>query len=326
MKQTVIKSVTALLCVVAVCVCSTLAIGKYTTAMVDVAKLTPATPASSAGTGSNVSGDDTTPVADDQSAVPTDDTAAPDASDPAADASADAGTTDSGSASTGSASTGSTTGGSAGSTAADPTKYSKAQIVDYYNNAIKNTAKAAKLSVTKTENISIVVDTMKPDSDTLKKIINENVLSKYAKPSTDSKSFTNGVASDKTKAIDYLPKSKLEAAGVKTASIVKSGSNYVVTIVTIAEKTTLQNPKAKYVSQCAAPLDLASVDLGPIKIIQADMNYPGVTIKATVSAKGTLVSSSIDQPLNGTGTANVFSFKPSATVHGAWTQKNTYKY
>ena len=165
-----------------------------------------------------------------------------------------------------------------------------------------------------------------PLSDTLKKIINENVLSKYAKPSTESKSFTNGVASDKTKAIDYLPKSKLEAAGVKTASIVKSGSNYVVTIVTIAEKTTLQNPKAKYVSQCAAPLDLASVDLGPIKIIQADMNYPGVTIKATVSANGTLVSSSIDQPLNGTGTANVIGLKPSATVHGAWTQKNTYKY
>ena len=328
MKQTVIKSVTALLCVVAVCVCSTLAIGKYTTAMVDVAKLTPAAQASSTGAGSTAGGDDTTPVADDQSAVPTDDTAAPDASDPAADASAsaDAGTTDSGSASTGSASTGSTTGGSAGSTAADPTKYSKAQIVDYYNNAIKNTAKAAKLTVTKTENISIVVDTMKPDSDTLKKIINENVLSKYAKPSTESKSFTNGVASDKTKAIDYLPKSKLEAAGVKTASIVKSGSNYVVTIVTIAEKTTLQNPKAKYVSQCAAPLDLASVDLGPIKIIQADMNYPGVTIKATVSANGTLVSSSIDQPLNGTGTANVIGLKPSATVHGAWTQKNTYKY
>ena len=325
MKQTVIKSVTALLCVIAVCVCSTLAIGKYTTAMVDVAKLTPAAPASSTGTGSNVTGDDTTPTADDQSAVPTDDTAAPDASDPAADA--NAGTTDSDASSTGSSSSaGNANSGSASSTAADPTKYSKAQIVDYYNNAIKNTAKAAKLAVTKTENISIVVDTMKPDSDTLKKIINENVLSKYAKPSTDSKSFTNGVASDKTKASDYLPKSRLEAAGVKTASIVKNGSNYVVTIVTIAEKTTLQNPKAKYVEQCAAPLDLASVDLGPIKIIQADMNYPGVTIKATVSANGTLVSSSIDQPLNGTGTANVIGLKPSATVHGAWTQKNTYKY
>lgn len=325
MKQTVIKSVTALLCVIAVCVCSTLAIGKLTTAMVDVAKLTPAAPASSTGTGSNVTGDDTTPAADDQSAVPTDDTAAPDASDPAADA--NAGTTDSDASSAGSSSSaGNANSGSASSTAADPTKYSKAQIVDYYNNAIKNTAKAAKLAVTKTENISIVVDTMKPDSDTLKKIINENVLSKYAKPSTESKSFTNGVASDKTKAIDYLPKSRLEAAGVKTASIVKNGSNYVVTIVTIAEKTTLQNPKAKYVEQCAAPLDLASVDLGPIKIIQADMNYPGVTIKATVSANGTLVSSSIDQPLNGTGTANVIGLKPSATVHGAWTQKNTYKY
>ena len=39
-----------------------------------------------------------------------------------------------------------------------------------------------------------------------------------------------------------------------------------------------------------------------------------------------LVSSSIDQPLNGTGTANVIGLKPSATVHGAWTQQNTYKY
>ena len=64
MKQTVIKSVTALLCVVAVCVCSTLAIGKYTTAMVDVAKLTPAAQASSTGAGSTAGGGDTTPVAD----------------------------------------------------------------------------------------------------------------------------------------------------------------------------------------------------------------------------------------------------------------------
>ncbi|HBM00055.1 MAG TPA: hypothetical protein DD393_05410 [Ruminococcaceae bacterium] len=167
---------------------------------------------------------------------------------------------------------------------------------------------------------------MKPNSNTLKNIINEHVLSKYAKPSTDSKTFTNGVAADKTKASDYLPKTRLQAAGVKSASITKSGSNYLVTIVTIAEKSTLENPKPKYAEQCAAPLDLASVDLGPIKVTQAEINYPGITLKATVGANGMLVSSSIDQPLNGNGTANVLGFKPSATVHGAWTQQNTYKY
>ena len=139
-------------------------------------------------------------------------------------------------------------------------------------------------------------------------------------------SFVNGVSSDKTKAIDYLPKSQLQAAGAKSASITKSGSNYVVTIVTVAEKATLQNPKPKYASQCAAPLDIGNVDLGPIAVTRADIEYPGITLKATVGANGMLVNSSIDQPLKGAGTADIKVYKPEATCHGAWTQKNTYKY
>ena len=321
MKETIIKSVTAVICVIAVCVSSVLAIGKYGDAMVETAKHTPAS-ASTSGGGSSATGGSSGGSTVDPSATPdatapdagTTDAATPDASTPSSGSSA--GTSTGGNASSG--------GSSAKST--DPTKYSKEQIVAYYNNSIKATAKAPKLTVTKKEVISIVVDTMKPDSNALKKIINEHVLSKYAKPSTDSKTFTNGVAADKTKASDYLPRTRLQAAGVKSASITKSGSNYLVTIVTIAEKTTLENPKPKYADQCAAPLDLASVDLGPIKITQADINYPGVTLKATVGANGMLVSSSIDQPLNGTGTANVIGLKPSATVHGAWTQQNTYKY
>ena len=317
MKETIIKSVTAVICVIAVCVSSVLAIGKYGDAMVETAKNTPASASTSGGgssaTGGSSGGSTATPDATAPDAGTTD-AATPDASTPSSGSSA--GTSTGGSASSG--------GSSAKST--DPTKYSKAQIVAYYNNAIKATAKAPKLSVTKKEVISIVVDSMKPNSNTLKNIINEHVLSKYAKPSTDSKTFTNGVAADKTKASDYLPKTRLQAAGVKSASITKSGSNYLVTIVTIAEKSTLENPKPKYAEQCAAPLDLASVDLGPIKVTQAEINYPGITLKATVGANGMLVSSSIDQPLNGNGTANVLGFKPSATVHGAWTQQNTYKY
>lgn len=323
MKETIIKSVTVFLCVGAICVSSVIGIGKYSNAVVEVAKNTPATVATSGGsTGGTGTGDASTPSGGDQTIVP--DASGTDVTDPTADASGSTSTGGSSSTGSGSSSTGSTGGSSAAAT--DPTKYSKEQIVAYYNNAIKATVKAPKLSVTKNEAISIVVDTMKPDSNALKKIINENVLSKYAKPSTDSKSFVNGVSSDKTKASDYLPRTRLQAAGVKSASITKSGSNYVVTIVTIAEKTTLENPTPKYADQCAAPLDLASVDLGPIKVVQADINYPGVTLKATVGANGMLVNSSINQPLNGTGTASVIGLKPSATVHGAWTQQNTYKY
>ena len=316
MKETIIKSVTAVICVIAVCVSSVLAIGKYGDAMVETAKNTPAS-ASTSGGGSSATGGSSGGSTVDPSATP--DATAPDAGTP------DASTPSSGS-SAGTSTGGSASSGGSSATSKDPTKYSKEQIVAYYNNSIKATAKAPKLSVTKKEVISIVVDSMKPNSNTLKNIINEHVLSKYAKPSTDSKTFTNGVAADKTKASDYLPKTRLQAAGVKSASITKSGSNYLVTIVTIAEKSTLENPKPKYAEQCAAPLDLASVDLGPIKVTQAEINYPGITLKATVGANGMLVSSSIDQPLNGNGTANVLGFKPSATVHGAWTQQNTYKY
>ncbi len=42
MKETIIKSVTAVICVIAVCVSSVLAIGKYGDAMVETAKHTPA--------------------------------------------------------------------------------------------------------------------------------------------------------------------------------------------------------------------------------------------------------------------------------------------
>ena len=322
MKETIIKSVTAVLCVIAVCVSSVLAIGKYGDAMIETAKHTPAAVSTSGG--SSAAGGSTsdgatvdpsvTPDATTPDAGTTDPSAAPDATTP--DAGSSAGTSTGGSASTG--------GSSAAAT--DPTKYSKEQIVAYYNNAIKATAKAPKLSVTKKENITIKVDTMKPDSDLIMNFVNKYVLEKYAKPSTYSMSFVNGVSSDKTKAIDYLPKSQLQAAGVKSASIAKSGSNYVVTIVTVAEKATLQNPKPKYASQCAAPLDIGNVDLGPIAITRADIEYPGITLKATVGANGMLVNSSIDQPLKGAGTADIKVYKPEATCHGAWTQQNTYKY
>lgn len=323
MKETIIKSVTVFLCVGAICVSSVIGIGKYSNAVVEVAKNTPATVATSGGsTGGTGTGDASTPSGGDQTIVP--DASGTDVTDPTADASGSTSTGGSSSTGSGSSSTGSTGGSSAAAT--DPTKYSKEQIVAYYNNAIKATAKAPKLSVTKNEVIDIQVDTMKPNSELIMNIVNNNVLKKYAKPSTYSMSFVNGVSSDKTKAIDYLPKSQLQAAGVKSASITKSGSNYVVTIVTIAEKATLQNPKPKYASQCAAPLDIANVDLGPIAVTKADIEYPGITLKATVSPDGKLVNSSIDQPLKGSGQADIKVYKPEATCHGSWTQKNTYKY
>ena len=120
MKETIFKSVTAVICVIAVCVSSVLAIGKYGDAMVETAKHTPAS-ASTSGGGSSATGGTSGGSTVDPSATPdatapdagTTDAATPDASTPSSGSSA--GTSTGGNASSG--------GSSAKST--DPTKYSK---------------------------------------------------------------------------------------------------------------------------------------------------------------------------------------------------------
>lgn len=327
MKQTVFKSITAILCVVALCIASISVFGKIGDAIAESAKYTPG---SAIAAGSNAVDNGSSSAADIDTALPEDgatdiDDGSSVDTDTSADASVDG---EQATASSSSSTSSSTSSGKTNSASTDdPTKYTKAQAIAFYNKALKSTASAKKLTVTKNETIAIVVDDLSLKSDKIKQIINDDVLSRYAKPTTEVMSFTNGVASDNSKAADFIPKAKLEPAGAKSAKVSKSGSNYVVTIVSVAEKTTLTNPTGKYISQCGYPLNLASVDLGSfIKITQADMNYSGVTIKATINSNGLLVSSSLDQPLQGTGAGTIIGFKLSGTVHGGLTQNITYKY
>ena len=71
MKETIIKSVTAFICVGAICVSSVIGIGKYSNAVVDAAKHAPAAAATSGGsTGGTGTGDASTPSGDDQTVDP----------------------------------------------------------------------------------------------------------------------------------------------------------------------------------------------------------------------------------------------------------------
>lgn len=324
MKETIIKSVTAVLCVVAVCVSSVLAVGKYGDAMIETAKNTPAAAASTSAGGSSASTDTGTGDATvDPSATP--DAGAADAgtTDPTADSGSTA--TDSGSASTGgSASSGSTSSGTgSASSAKDPTSYSKAEIVNYYNTSLKNSYKQ-KVSVSRSEKIDIVVDRTKPDSSAIVSLANK-IVQNYAKENVVSKSFTGGKASDGTLIANFCPKTGLTADGAKSATVKKSGSNYVITINVVSEKATL-NSAPKYNKLCAAPLDLNTVDLFGLKITKADFNYPATVLTATVDANGRVLNSSVYQPLNGTGGGKFIAISLEGTAHGSWTQKCTYKY
>lgn len=131
MKETIIKSITAIICVVVLCITSSVAVGNYSDAIKEAAKLAPVATVG----GNNASNDDADVPSDGTADVPSDDTAADVPADDATDATTpDAGTD----ATTPDAGTDATK-PSAGDS--KPAALTKADVIKIFN---AETAKAAK--------------------------------------------------------------------------------------------------------------------------------------------------------------------------------------
>ena len=310
-KQTIFKSVTALICTAAICVSSSSAVGKLSEAI----KAESANKANSTvvvDNGGNATSTDEpvtdAPVADDTAAPVADDTTADDTAAPA---------TDDAEATTDSAPADNTN----KNTAKDPTQYSKAEVVNYYNKCLKESY-AKPLKAKKTETINIVLDGSSAGK-IVTNFVNNTILPKYAGTTDYDRDFKNGIHGDQ-KLTEYASPYNLTPDGAKTAKITKSGSNYVITINVVAEKSTLTSPP-KYNTMCSHPLDLATVDIKPATVTKADFSYPGTTLTATVDANGKVLSTAIKQPLSGTGEGKL-GLTLTATLHGSLDQKVTYTY
>lgn len=309
--QAVLRSVTALVCTAAVCISASSVTGKISDAAVKSAE-------ARYGSGTSVSEGDGTVSADtatdgslpSDSSVPVQDgstTAAGDVSAP--DAAEEAGTSSSSAAS----SAGKAGTGTAQNTN-DPTKYSVAQIVNYYNTSLKNTYSLPKLTIEKTEEIKIVIDEVHPGGEAFTKLGNK-IIERYATKNTTTATFENGKSTDGgDDAQEFSFHANLDPAGAQSASVKKVANGYEINITVKPEKATLEN-RPVYNSQCANPLDLGSVDLFGLKITQADFNYPGTTLKAVVDPQGRVISAASNMSMNGTG-AGKLGITGSATVHG----------
>lgn len=134
MKETIIKSITAIICVVVLCITSSVAVGNYSDAIKEAAKLAPVATVggnNAANDDADVPSDGTADVpSDDTADVPSDDTATDDATTP--DAGTDATTPDAG-----------TTDSAKPDAGADkaPAALTKADVIKIFNT---ETAKAAK--------------------------------------------------------------------------------------------------------------------------------------------------------------------------------------
>lgn len=194
-----------------------------------------------------------------------------------------------------------------------PVGGSTAQIVAFYNQ-YANATKEYKGKINVQRNMGTVTKITKFGNGLLEKIL-QGVLDKKLKDKYENKTFVNG--KNPTNSNDTLEKflprgsnekmSVLEAAGVKRASCMKSGTGWKVEIVLNKEVSTIDKAP-KYHSSVMDPLEIDSNSLDPFtlgdgKVIYGQINapYDGATIVAIVNSKGYLDHLRMDAPLQISG-------------------------
>ncbi len=223
-------------------------------------------------------------------------------------------------------------------TAPDILAYNKNQIVAYYNTCLQSSYAQTKMTDVKTEKVTIDVDSVTingRENGTVTNMAN-SIANNNQKQIEDSKSFSIGISSDGTAASTFVLPANLSSAGVKSASISKSGSEYKVVITLISESCG-HNTKPPYNASCAWPLDINEVDgalNGFAKITKAQFVYPGTMLTANIDAAGRVSYVRVDMPLtvkDGTGvvTKNIPGVKGmviTASAHGQWTCTHTMSF
>ena len=185
----------------------------------------------------------------------------------------------------------------------------KAEIATAYNKAI-NDAKhyTGKVTLKKHDIINVSL----PDG-AASKILNP-IIANLTKTEPYAWTFENGadVADPNRKIADKIipgggRDAALQEAGIANATATANADGgYTMTITLVAETSTFDGTSTTseptHHKTAMDPLELGSLDLGPVTITNADMKYPGATLTATVDSQGRLVKLEQKLPLEGSGT------------------------
>ncbi len=187
------------------------------------------------------------------------------------------------------------------------------KIVAFYNQ-YANATKDYTGKITVQRNMGTVTTITKFGISMFKGLL-QDVLDKQLKDEFENKTFVNGKnPADSNDTLEkFLPRgggekmSILTPAGVKSASCVKDGNGWKVTIVLIKEESGIDTPP-KYHSSVMDPLEIDSNSLDPFtlgdgKVIYGQINapYDGATLIASVNPKGFLDHLRMDAPLQISG-------------------------
>lgn len=149
-------------------------------------------------------------------------------------------------------------------------------------------------------------------------------------PQTATQTFNGGKASDGTTLASFLPASKRAAynvnpAGVKSASCVKQGNGWKVSITLIVESGEGLTFVPTHHGSCFDTLSLTKDSFGPFEPVSTKVNYQSGMFTFVLNADGTLASINVTEPAN-----VVCKLKKGISIDadftGTWKQDFTFTY
>ena len=187
---------------------------------------------------------------------------------------------------------------------------SKADIAAAYNKAVNDyKAYTGKVTLKKHDIINVQLKDLPAVAE---KVITP-VVTKLTTTSPEEYTFENGVdVNDPNRKLTdkIIPSGRnaeVSESGLANATATANADGgYTMVLTFIAETSNFdgtQNTSLPVEHQKAMdPLNLGSLDLGPITISNANLSYPGATVTATVDGQGRLVKLEQKLPLEGEGT------------------------
>ncbi len=210
-----------------------------------------------------------------------------------------------------------------------PVKGSTAQIVSFYNqyaNELRNYR--GKVTVKKSDGTVTVINSIGGGS-LVKNLAQDMLPNDYsAKPTL---TFVGG-KSGGTPLAKHLPRGKqskmsvLQAAGVASATCVKSGSGWKVTIALKPESLKQLSGVPKYTSQCMDTLSLTDDDLKPFTLESAAITYSNCKIVAVMDSLGRITKLDVATPARITGRLKYGLIGINADVTGNYDGNYTFTY
>ena len=223
---------------------------------------------------------------------------------------------------------GGSTGGQTAAVINAPVNGSKADIVNFFNKyATAMKQYTGKVTVKRVQGTTSKINSI-TGGDAVKDKAEPLLPNDY--PQTSTKTFNGGKASDGTTLSKFLPADDLTAynvpaEGVKSATCVKQGSGWKVSITLVPESGTGLQYVPKYHSKCFDTLSLSEDDFKPFTPKSTTVNYQSGTYTFVLGADGRITSISVSEPANVVCKLSL-GISIDADFTGTWKQDYTFTY